>query len=121
MYIFRYILVQKDDGAVVQAAVAAVFIQDIDEIIYKVFLPASFGAALPEFHTPPYNNKFNPPDWRPEQSLRYHSAWGLTTMHKLSALGIWGNYYFKVPIIVGVSVAVVLALRLDPRIQCLRL
>ncbi len=102
----------------VQAAVAAVFIQDIDEIVYKVFLPAAIRAAIPEFHTPPYNNKYSTFDRSPNDSLRYHGVAGLSTLHFIAQVGILASFLIKIPIIVGVSVAVVLALRHDSRIMC---
>jgi hypothetical protein len=116
-HIHRYILLQQGDSEVVQATVAAVFIQDIDEIVYRVFVPASFKTSMPEFETPPYNNQYFPPHWKPTTSLRYRSIW-IRIMHAMAKVFMWVSLYLNVILVVSASVAVVVILRQQPNIQC---
>ena len=114
----RFLLVQENEAGVVGAAVAAVFIQDIDEIVYRVLLPAAVKAQIPEFHTPPYDNKYQP-IMGLDESLRYPNVNGLALVSWVGLVGVFFNLSMKIPLIVGVSAAVVLTLRQDSRISCL--
>ncbi len=110
---YRYILIQKSDSEIIQAAVAAVFIQDIDEITYGVFLPSAFRAhGMPEFETPPYNSKYGICDGEIlQKSMRYNKANGLIMTRILTVVGKYVTFLFKIPVLVGVSTAVVVGVR----------
>jgi hypothetical protein len=55
---------------VIEGTVAAVFLQEIDEVFYAAFLPKDEIMTVLEFETPPYSKTYGG-DWHPLYSQRY--------------------------------------------------
>jgi hypothetical protein len=110
-------LTQEDDSAVVQAAVAIVFIQDLDELMYRVLTPAFMSKALQDefeiplcnpYHMPPGEDHFLALE---EDPLYENSKEFILRTSFFFALMSFLNWFLIVPILVSMSVGVVVGLR----------